>query len=142
MTKNMKVKRDIERRRKEIDALEADIKRLSAELEMKRVYLEAVINTAKQFDDTPEEVSSKEIIMRSGSELSKVREILSNHGKPLYITDILIALGKEPTPKNKVSLAGSLSAYVRDRKVFVKSGPNTFGLIEYPASTNVVNIMS
>jgi hypothetical protein len=55
-------------------------------------------------------------------------------GAPLTIVDILKAVGKPQDKKHRISLAGTLSGYARDGKVFTKTAPNTFGLIEFGAA--------
>jgi hypothetical protein len=58
-----------------------------------------------------------------------VKQALEQSGKPLHITDILKRIGKENTKKNRLSLGGTLSRYVREGNVFMRAGPNTFGLM-------------
>ena len=72
--------------------------------------------------------ASKEL--RHGSALAKTRVIMREAGKPLHITEILKALGKPIDRKNRANLSGTISAYARKKQIFVKSAPNTFGLIE------------
>jgi hypothetical protein len=45
--------------------------------------------------------------------------------------EILKALGKPSDKEHRMSLAGTLSGYARDGKVFTKTAPNTFGLLEF-----------
>ena len=52
-------------------------------------------------------------------------------GKPLHISDLLVALGKETDHDNRAALSGSLSAYVRKHEIFTRPAPNTFGLVEF-----------
>lgn len=68
--------------------------------------------------------------LRSGSDMAKTRDAIRAAGKSLHIAEILAAIGKENTKKNRVSLAGSLAGYVRKGVIFNKSAPNTFGLVE------------
>lgn len=74
--------------------------------------------------------------LRAGSELAKARDAIRSAGKPLHISEILAAIGKENTKKNRVSLGGSLAGYVRKGAIFSKSAPNTFGLIELTLDAN------
>jgi hypothetical protein len=69
--------------------------------------------------------------LREGSALAKTRDALKAAGVPLPIADILKALGKPLDKAHRTSLAGTLSGYARDGKVFTKTAPNTFGLIEF-----------
>jgi hypothetical protein len=75
-----------------------------------------------------------EYTLRDGSALAKTRDALKTAGVPLAIVDILKAVGKPQDKKHRISLAGTLSGYARDGKVFTKTAPNTFGLIEFGAS--------
>lgn len=68
--------------------------------------------------------------LRPDSEIFKVREILRDAKQPLHIDEILIRLGKSGDNKKKLSLAGSLASYVKQRRIFKKTLPNTFVLIE------------
>jgi hypothetical protein len=69
--------------------------------------------------------------LRPNTLLFQVREALLKHGKSMYITDLLSAVGRPVDPKQRVSLAGTLSSYVREGKIFSKTAPNTFGLLEF-----------
>ena len=69
--------------------------------------------------------------LREGSALAKTRDALKAAGTPMPIVDILKAVGKPVDKKHRISLAGTLSGYARDGKVFTKTAPNTFGLIEF-----------
>jgi hypothetical protein len=72
-----------------------------------------------------------EYVLREGSALAKTRDVLRAAGTPLPIADILKALGKPQDKEHRTSLAGTLSGYTRDGKVFTKTAPNTFGLLEF-----------
>jgi hypothetical protein len=74
-----------------------------------------------------------EYVLREGSALAKTRDVLRTAGTPLPIADLLKALGKPQDKEHRTSLAGTLSGYARDGKVFTKTAPNTFGLLEFRA---------
>jgi len=42
---------------------------------------------------------------------------------------------KENTKSNRISVSGSLGAYCRKSEVFIKTAPNTFGLLEKDYAT-------
>jgi hypothetical protein len=69
-----------------------------------------------------------ENLLRKGSNIGKTYNFLRQLGKPAYIDDILKAIGKNITKKERVSLSGSLAAYVRKNEFFTRPAPNTFGL--------------
>ena len=81
-------------------------------------------------------ISLFSVSLASGQDLppnlvGKARDAIQKAGHPLYVTDLLAAIGKDPDDKdNKTSLSGSLAAYVRDGKIFTRPEPNTFELIE------------
>jgi hypothetical protein len=113
-----------------IDRKLAEIDKLEAQLRDARVYVQAVQDSFKLI---PKEenggVASKEL--RPGSALAQVQEFLKREGTPQHISTILEFLGKPMDKQSRVSLSGSLAGYARDRKIFTKTGPNTFGLIEF-----------
>jgi hypothetical protein len=117
-----------------IDRKLAEIDRLEAQLRDARVYVQAVQDSFKLLPrEENDAISSKEL--RPGSALAQVQEFLRREGTPQHISAILEFLGKPVDKQNRVSLSGSLGGYARDRRIFTKAGPNTFGLIEFNAKT-------
>jgi hypothetical protein len=51
-------------------------------------------------------------------------------GRPLHVTDLLAAMGRQPTRGERSAVSGTLAAYVRRGEVFTRPAPNTFGLLE------------
>ena len=100
---------------------------LKNQLTQAESYLKG-LQDAYGFISSSNNTAKKEFALRAGSDLEKVKIVLEESKKPLHIDDILQKIGKES--KSKVSLAGSLSGYARDGKIFRKIGPNKFGLIE------------
>jgi hypothetical protein len=116
---------------KRLERKKAEIAKLESDLAVARSYAQALEDTLKLaprdgMEEQPPEVKP----LRPGTALAKAREAILNAGKPLFLSDLLAALGKEDTNANRLSLAGSLGSYVRDRKIFTRPGPNQFGLIE------------
>lgn len=70
-----------------------------------------------------------ETVLRTGSKIFKTMELLKHEGKPMHVADILRGLGVDPTKRERVSLSGSLGAYVRRHEIFDRPAPNVFGLI-------------
>jgi hypothetical protein len=68
--------------------------------------------------------------LRPNTNLAKARDAIKAAGVPMSIAELLKAIGKPQDKKHRVSLAGTLSGYARDGKVFTKTAPNTFSLIE------------
>jgi hypothetical protein len=121
-----------------IDRKLAEIDKLEAQLRDARVYVQAVQDSFKLI---PREENggavSKEL--RPGSALAQVQEFLKREGIPQHISTILEFLGKPMDKQSRVSLSGSLGGYARDRKIFTKTGPNTFGLIEFDSKGEEVD---
>lgn len=94
-----------------------------------KAYIQGLQDSMKLLPRDSNGVS--EYTLREGSALAKTRDVLKAAGVPMTITDILKALGKSQDKGHRISLAGTLSGYARDGKVFMRTGPNTFGLIEF-----------
>ena len=118
-----------------IDRKLAEIDGLEAQLRDARVYVQAVQDSFKLLPKEENgEAASKEL--RHGSALAQVQEFLKREGTPQHISTILEFLGKPLDKQSRVSLSGSLGGYARDRRIFTKTGPNTFGLIEFESKTD------
>jgi hypothetical protein len=85
----------------------------------------------------PDDGESVSDTLRAGSDMEKVRNILKELGAPATIDAIVTRMDKNYTESTKAGLAGSLSSYAKKRKVFTKTAPKTFGLIEFDAPKNV-----
>jgi hypothetical protein len=90
--------------------------------------LQAVLKTLPAEEG---EEGMAETALRRGSEASKARDALREVRKPLHVDRLLEALGKEVNKKTRASLAGQLGFYARKKQVFIKTGPNEFGLLEW-----------
>ncbi len=115
---------------------ESEIRELELRIREAQAYVQALDDSMKLL---PREtaIETDNATLRPDSFLAKAREAIRAAGKPMPIADLLKALGKQPDKKNRVSLAGTLSSYARKGKVFRKTAPNTFGLIDLePSSPN------
>ena len=113
--------------RKKQEALE-----LEAKLRDANTYIEALTDAMKAL---PREILSpangnSEPSLRPGTMVYLVRELLRKKQRPLHITEILEGLGRPSDKNNRVSVSGSLAAYVRNSQIFTRPKPNTFGLME------------
>ncbi len=113
----------INKKRQEVTELELQIREAKA-------YIQALEDSMKLLprESAPGGVDHK---LRPGSSLAKTRDAIKAMGVAMPIADILKAIGKPQDKKHRVSLAGTLSGYARDGKVFTKTAPNTFGLLEF-----------
>ena len=120
----------INKKFEEIAALELQIREAKA-------YIQALQDSMKLLPR--DAMGAPEYTLREGSTLSKTRDILKNAAVPMSIGEILKALGKPQDKKHRTSLAGTLSAYSKDGKIFTKTAPNTFGLLEFQNSSRNVD---
>lgn len=115
-----------------LDRKQQELKDLELQIEKVRAYIQAIQDSMKFL---PKQNGQTQVILRPGSALARAQEILRNAAKPLHISEILKALNEKPD--KRVSLSGSLSAYVRNGQIFTRPAPNTFGLIEMTDSADV-----
>lgn len=112
---------------------EAEVILLEEKLKVARVYLRALQDVQKAVlrnSSGSTAGSEADVSLRPGSTISQAREAILAHGAPMYIDDLLVALGKEVSREEKASLTGNLAAYVRKGEVFTRPMPSTFGLVE------------
>lgn len=131
----MSLLQDIQKR---IRAKEAEVNEISnkiKDLEMQREAAKAYIQGLQ--DILPKvqrgegaNGSGRQTDFRKGSAPELVQQLLRKTGKPLHINEILEGLGRPVEKKTRLALAGTLARCARDRLVFRKVAPNTFGLIE------------
>jgi hypothetical protein len=115
-----------------IERKQAEIRELEMRIREAQSYLQALQDSSKLL---PKETDNNGLIpsgfsLRPGTSLARVREIIKESGKPMHINDILAQLGKTVDNQNRVSLVGTLGSYSRKGRVFSRTAPNTFGLIE------------
>lgn len=109
-----------------------EVETLRSHLTAAEAYIEAMQDAIKLLPkESSGDVSGAPFQLREGSKLAKVRDLLHKAGKPLRIGEILSSLGEQATTETRVALAGSLGGYARQGKVFTKTGPNEFGLLEF-----------
>jgi len=98
-----------------------------------KAYIQALQDSMRIL---PRETGEAQTELRPDSALARTRDFIKSSGKPLHISEIIKLLGKPNDKKNRVSIAGTLSSYARNRKIFTKTAPNTFGLIELGMNKN------
>ena len=123
MSSRRKIEDRIHKKKEEIQELESKTREAKS-------YIQALQDVLKLLPR--DESGIAETVLRSGSAASGTREAILKAGRPLHITELLAALGRENTREARSSLSGSLAAYVRKDEVFTRPRPNTFGLIEMP----------
>lgn len=131
MTNIEALQRAVRKKEQEVERLKGNLSEAQTHLGGLRKALEIITKGSTDNSNGSEES------LRPGSTIAKVRDILSREG-PLHTSEIVKRLGRENTKQNRVSIAGSISAYVRDGRIFEKTAPNTFGVrldadgAEYP----------
>jgi len=123
----------IEKKRKEINELDAKMKAATIYIQALEDTLRIVPTGEDSEADTPS-VGQTESVLRPGSKTDRAREILRAAGQPLHILKILDRMGEKTDNESRAALAGSLGAYARDGKIFTRPAPNTFGLVEFQES--------
>ncbi len=114
------------------DRKSQEIMDLERQIDMARAYLQAIQDSMKAL---PRETSAQpngddpSLDLRPGTLLARAKDAIQKNGSPMHIIALLSAIGVENTKKARVSLVGSLGAYVRKGSVFTRPGPNTFGLV-------------
>lgn len=114
------------------DKKSQEIAELRHQIDMAETYLQAIQDAIKAL---PRDIQSNGAIpeerseLRAGTLLAKTRDAIQAKGAPMHVNDILAAIGVENNKNNRVSLVGSLGAYVRKGQVFSRPAPNTFALV-------------
>jgi hypothetical protein len=121
-----------EQYQKLIDKKRSEVEELRTQLTAAEAYIAAMQDAIKLLPrDMNGDSSASATQLREGSKLAKVRDLLRTFGKPLPIGEILTKIGDEVTTANRTGLSGSLGGYARQGKIFTKTGPNEFGLLEF-----------
>ena len=125
----MGIREDIQRRidRKQQELVERDAAH-TVERAAALSYIQALQDTLKTLPRDISEARSAEQVLRPGSGVAQARDVLRRAGKPMHITEILRAMGRDLDKESRLSLGGSISNYVRRGEIFVRTAPNTFGL--------------
>lgn len=115
-----------------IERKQAEIRELEVQIREAQSYLQALQDSAKLLPKEADNngVASSEYSLRPGTSLARVRDIIKEKGAPMHINDILSRLGKTIDTQNRVSLVGTLGSYSRKGRIFSRTAPNTFGLLE------------
>lgn len=116
-----------------INKKQQEVTELELQIREAKAYIQGLEDSMKLL---PRDANAAvEHTLRPDSSLAKTRDAIKAAGAPMPIADILKAIGKPQDKKHRVSLAGTLSGYARNGKVFTKTAPNTFGLIELRVPT-------
>jgi hypothetical protein len=122
----MGIRRQIENR---IKRKEQEIADLQDQVSRAEAYIQGLQDTLKLLPRDGE--GDEALQLRPDSHPAIAKAVLERVGKSLHVRDILSHTGKEQTKRSRLSMSGALAAYARRGEVFVKTGPNTFGLLEW-----------
>jgi hypothetical protein len=92
------------------------------------IYIGSLQDVLKMLPREAED--GKEIVLRHGSQVARARDAIRQAGRPLHVSEILMAIGRGNSKANRLAISGSLAGYVRRGEVFTRPEPNTFGLLE------------
>jgi chromosome segregation ATPase len=116
-TRLLSLEKEIEKRHKERELLVADVTRLKEAMRILERPIEKIT-----------ENKQKHAILRSESEIARIRDILkSTYPQPMHVDSIIARLGEKK--ERKTSIVGSLNAYMKKGKIFKRTAPNTFTIL-------------
>src|SRR5258708_6898163 len=130
MEDHAKIEREISKRSKRIEQLKVQRDDVDRQIRDEQIGLDAIMGVKKLIKPVSKASKSKSHELRANSDLERVRQILLTKDTPLHIKEIVRLLGKEDEKKAILSLAGSMSGYAKENRIFSKPGPNIFGLRE------------
>jgi len=116
-----------------IQSLESDRAEIEKRLIETRAYLQALEDTMKHVS-RGEPGSGDTARVRLGGVVDKTIKTLTAANAPMHVGKILEALGNESTSQTRKALSAQLNTYVRSTRIFKRTAPNTFGLIEWSTS--------
>lgn len=119
-----------ERLEDKIKRKEQEIIEFQAKIREANAYIQALQEAAKLLPREEARNSKGEAVLRPGGSAHKAFLALQTAGKSMHITEVLKAIGMPNNKTNRISLGGTLARYSRNKEVFARTGPNTFGLIE------------
>ncbi|HEV7892547.1 MAG TPA: hypothetical protein VGP08_18180 [Pyrinomonadaceae bacterium] len=114
---------------KKIQAKTQEIAEFEAKIREARAYVQGLQDAVKMLPRDAADEQAAEQVLRKGSDMDRTRDLLRKVGKPLYIDEILKGIGKENTPSLRKSLSSSLNVYVGKGEIFIRTRPNTYGLV-------------
>lgn len=95
--------------------------------------LRAQLNTIKQLKKGSAIPDNETPAKKRMSQMSIVYDILSQGGQPMHITDILSAAKQRfGIELDRESVVSALAKRIKRQDRFIKTGPNTFSLIDQP----------
>ncbi len=107
-----------------IQEKEAEMVRLEAELRAGRAYVSLLADRVEAAEKRLQEPETDDPVVA-------VRRVLAVAGKPLFIDEILHALGRNVSRESREQLRRLIIPWVHRREIFTRPRPATFGLVEW-----------
>ena len=104
----------------ELASLKEQVMRLEVSIEAGKKILALVAGVTN---------APPESLLKAGSQVEKAYRVLAAANEPLHVGEIVRRLEIEDTPRNRNSLVGMIARYVRRGQIFMRTAPNTFGLL-------------
>lgn len=123
----MRIREELQKR---VEKKQQEISQLEIQLKEAMAYLQALQDTLKLLPREGINQGAATDLLRAGSTVWKARDAIKKAAEPLHINNILKAIGKPIDKRNRLSLSGSIAGYVRKGEIFIRTAPNTFGLME------------
>ncbi len=131
MSLKTKLEKRIKEKELEINSLEVKLKEIRAYIQATQDALRLLPKELSDLKKSDKSDFENNYSARPGSLVDQTVKILNEAGQPMRAIDIVAAMGREKNNKNKQILVGSIGPYVRKKRLFIKTAPNTFGLIEW-----------
>jgi len=126
----MGIREDIQKRieKKQQELAERDVA-YNIERASTLAYIQGMLDTLKSLPKEAGQARPAQHVLRPGSTVAQARDAIQKAGKPLHVNDILRSIGRPVDKDNRTSIGGSISNYVRKGEIFIRTAPNTFGLV-------------
>lgn len=108
---------------------EQEISEWTTKIAEGRSYIQGLQEAVKLMPKEGNIASAPELALRPGSAAHRAMEVLREAANPLHINALLKAMGKQNTKEQRVLVGGTLSRYARLGQIFLRTGPNTFTLL-------------
>ena len=131
MSLERKVSTQIKKKQAEIQRLEAEIAEIESSLLEARAYLQALEDLMKHVPKEGKVADADTAAVRPGGSVDQAIKLLEAYGSPMHVNDMLDGLGKDSNKKNRRALSAQLAAYVRQKRIFTRPAPNTYGLVDW-----------
>ena len=108
---------------------EQEISEWTTRIAEARSYIQGLQEAIKLMPKEGGVASASELALRPGSAAHRAMEVLRESPIPLHINALLKAMGRQSTKGQRVLVGGTLSRYARLGQIFLRTGPNTFTLL-------------